>query len=1056
MLIDRPQVVEGTVIVNATVPSGTAFPSSANAGELFYLTTGATGLYSHDGSAWNLAAKAVDLTTHIADQTLHLTSVQNTLVDGITVLASDINTIPNTNARVTTLENGLTTHLADQTLHLTAAQNTLLDGLAATLTATELNFVDGVTSSIQTQLNSIVGVNNTQTSDIANLQTSTTNASNTTNTNLSNHIADQTVHLTTSQNTLLDGITVGFADVNKLTGLSAFLTTSSLASYIANLNSTKLNADGTMAVTGIMNHSGYRISGVGTPTQAADAATKAYVDNFVQGLHWVTAAKYATTVNLPTLSGLLTIDGVAVQQNDRILVKDQTTQATNGVYLAATGAWSRVVDFNAPDEMTNSALFVLAGATQSKSTWVQLNTITTVGTDPIQFSAFSGPVINTAGPGISLGTGGMVSVLEGAGLKFSSNVLVVDLFATGGLMTTTDGNASSTVTNAQLSLTPVGSAGTYRSVTTDSYGRITAGTNPTTIAGYGLTDAVGKTGAQTMAGPLTVTNAISGGTTITAATGLVATTGGVSSQGSNAILYLSRSSAAGGQNSVTMSDAGGTGNAWQLYQQANDNDLRIYRTGVGDIMQINNTTGNTAFKFGLTITGASSVAGNLTMSGNSRTIYGPNSTWSGYLSIGGNGGQDFTHVSGTASIATSNGNLHMDAGVGQAMYLNYLAGTQVVFGNGASGPSGASVSSGGVMTATSFVGPLSGNATSSTITSGWNQNGTATNANTYFTTTPVSQRWWVEANGSTNAPNGGWWFIENMRHSNGANYWGTQKAWGWEDNPNELYTRNISAGTWGGWVRMLSSANYNSYAPTLTGGNASGTWGINITGNAATANSATSATSATTATNVISNPNRTDGTAYPVVWNTTGGSSQNYTCAAVVIQSSIGLLQASTLRANTGGGYIQMQPGPASNTGYLEFTAANGNRQGYIGYANTVGSTDTGTLNYVAGNHAFNGPIVSTGDVTAYSDLRKKKDILVIENAGSKVAALTGVTFTHTDTGHRSTGVIAQEVQKVLPEAVIEGEGGLLAVKYGNLVGLLIESIKELQAEVAELKAKLG
>jgi hypothetical protein len=74
-----------------------------------------------------------------------------------------------------------------------------------------------------------------------------------------------------------------------------------------------------------------------------------------------------------------------------------------------------------------------------------------------------------------------------------------------------------------------------------------------------------------------------------------------------------------------------------------------------------------------------------------------------------------------------------------------------------------------------------------------------------------------------------------MRHSNASNYWGTQIAWGWEDNANRLATRNVTGGSFGSWVYYLNSANFTSYAPSLTGTGASGTWGINITGNAVTA-----------------------------------------------------------------------------------------------------------------------------------------------------------------------------------------------------------------------------
>ena len=104
------------------------------------------------------------------------------------------------------------------------------------------------------------------------------------------------------------------------------------------------------------------------------------------------------------------------------------------------------------------------------------------------------------------------------------------------------------------------------------------------------------------------------------------------------------------------------------------------------------------------------------------------------------------------------------------------------------------------------------------------------------------------------------------------------------------------------------------------------------------------------------------------------------------------------------------------------------------------------------------GNFTANGNVTAYSDIRLKKDIRVIPDALDKVLALRGVTYERIDSGERQTGVIAQEVQAVLPEAVMEGndEDKTLSVAYGNLVGLLVEAIKELKAEVEELKLKVA
>ena len=102
------------------------------------------------------------------------------------------------------------------------------------------------------------------------------------------------------------------------------------------------------------------------------------------------------------------------------------------------------------------------------------------------------------------------------------------------------------------------------------------------------------------------------------------------------------------------------------------------------------------------------------------------------------------------------------------------------------------------------------------------------------------------------------------------------------------------------------------------------------------------------------------------------------------------------------------------------------------------------------------GSITATGNITAYSDARLKKNIEVIENALDKVDKLNGYTFERTDIDvGRQTGVIAQEVVNVLPEAVTITEDGTYTVAYGNMVGLLIESIKELNSQVTSLKEEI-
>jgi hypothetical protein len=95
----------------------------------------------------------------------------------------------------------------------------------------------------------------------------------------------------------------------------------------------------------------------------------------------------------------------------------------------------------------------------------------------------------------------------------------------------------------------------------------------------------------------------------------------------------------------------------------------------------------------------------------------------------------------------------------------------------------------------------------------------------------------------------------------------------------------------------------------------------------------------------------------------------------------------------------------------------------------------------------ISGNLTATGNVTAYSDERLKDNIETLD--GSKVYDMRGVSFTKD--GEAGSGVIAQELQKVAPELVLEGEE-YLSVAYGNLVGYLIEAVKGLKAEIEELK----
>lgn len=124
-----------------------------------------------------------------------------------------------------------------------------------------------------------------------------------------------------------------------------------------------------------------------------------------------------------------------------------------------------------------------------------------------------------------------------------------------------------------------------------------------------------------------------------------------------------------------------------------------------------------------------------------------------------------------------------------------------------------------------------------------------------------------------------------------------------------------------------------------------------------------------------------------------------------------------------------------------------GDVTGALGFtpANKAGDSFTGSI-------SVSGSITATGDITAYSDARLKTDVETIADALDRVRSLRGVTFTRRDTGSRGIGVVAQELASIVPEAVMTHDDGLLSVAYGNLVGVLIEAVKDLADKVERLE----
>jgi hypothetical protein len=159
------------------------------------------------------------------------------------------------------------------------------------------------------------------------------------------------------------------------------------------------------------------------------------------------------------------------------------------------------------------------------------------------------------------------------------------------------------------------------------------------------------------------------------------------------------------------------------------------------------------------------------------------------------------------------------------------------------------------------------------------------------------------------------------------------------------------------------------------------------------------------------------------------------------------------IQFNTDNMTLNSQGGASGTTSYFRFITSNTERIRITAGGNILMGTtsDNGERLYVSG------AIRATGTITANSDITLKKNLLKIKNALEKVEQINGYTYElKADDSKRHAGVIAQEIQTVLPEIVNKGNDGILGVEYGNISALLIEAIKEQQTQINDLKALLN
>ncbi|MBA4851356.1 head decoration protein [Emticicia sp. BO119] len=214
-----------------------------------------------------------------------------------------------------------------------------------------------------------------------------------------------------------------------------------------------IQRDGSVPFTANQDMGGFKITGLGVPASANDAVRLVDLQNTQAGLSGKESVRVATTANI-SLSGAQSIDGVSVVAGDRVLVKNQTTATQNGIYLCATGAWTRAIDADSAGELkAGSFVFVTEGTVNADSGWIlSTDGAITIGSTAINWTQFSG----------------VGQIIAGTGLTKSGNSIDIGT-----------ASASRIVVNADnIDLATSGaSAGTYNSVTVDVYGRVTAGTS---------------------------------------------------------------------------------------------------------------------------------------------------------------------------------------------------------------------------------------------------------------------------------------------------------------------------------------------------------------------------------------------------------------------------------------------------------------------------------------------------------------------------------------------------------------------------------------------------
>ena len=665
-----------------------------------------------------------------------------------------------------------------------------------------------------------------------------------------------------------------------------------------------------------------------TPANDTDIANKAYVDATSQGLSFKQPAKYTTTGNI-TLSGLSTQGGgdwpTALTAGQRILAKNQTNGAENGIYVASATAWARSADANTWNEIVAAYLFITSGTVWAGSSWVDTNTDGgTLGTTPITFVQFSNNATYTAGTGLTL-----------AGYQFS--------------------------------ITPVGTAGTYGSassvpvITTNASGQVTSVTN-TSIAISGSQITSGTIGSSYLSGSYT---GITGVGTLTAGT-WNASTIGVAYGGTGATTFSAGYVKASGTTAFTTVSTIPNTDISGLGTMSTQNANSVAITGGSATLGTLITSSLTGYLYG---NGSSAVTASTTiptsaLSGNFVSTFSagttgltPNTNTTGAVTLSGtlnvaNGGTGVTTSSGANSVVLRDANGNITTNCLFEGYVTQAASGTTITLIASSAQNYQITGSGGQVIKLPNATTLPNGAT---FTFNNNQSSGAITVQNNSSTTVATIN------------SGGYVTIVLLDNSTAAGSWdrhdSTPSNVSWSTNTLD-YAGSITSATWNGNVIAINRGGTNGTATPTAGGIAYGSGtayaftAVGTTGQVLTSNGSGTPTWTSPASSItLSDDTTTNATRYPLFAAATSGtvSTEYVSSTKYQFNPSTGVLTSTSFSgAGTGltGTASGLSIGGNAATATSATTATNlaGGANGSVPYQTGSGATTflaAGTNGYV-------------------------------------------------------------------------------------------------------------